>query len=98
KMKTAADAWGYGTYIVPKDSYPFVGKDEVTLTLWSAVLAGSHTSDETIYKFMKALAANIDRVRTIHPSLAKFSIEAAVRNPTPLPLHPGAERFYREAG
>jgi TRAP transporter TAXI family solute receptor len=98
KMQTAAKRWGYTTYVVPKGSYPFVTKDEVTLTLWSAVLAGSHTSDETIYKLMKALAQNRDRVRTIHPSLAKFDIKDVVHNPTPLPLHPGAERFYREAG
>jgi TRAP transporter TAXI family solute receptor len=98
KMKAAADRWGYSTYVVAKNSYPFVDKDEVTLTLWSAVLASSHTSEETIYKFMKALAANRNRVRTIHPSLAKFSVEDVARNPTPLPLHPGAARFYREAG
>jgi TRAP transporter TAXI family solute receptor len=98
KMKAAADRWGYTTYVVPKDAYPFIDKEEVTLTLWSGVLASSQTSEETIYKFMKALAANRDRVRSIHPSLAKFAVEDVVRNPTPLPMHPGAERFYREAG
>jgi TRAP transporter TAXI family solute receptor len=98
KMKTAAERWGYDTYVVPKNAYPFLDKDEYTYTLWNAVLASSHTSEETIYKLLKALAQNRDRVRTIHPSLAKFSLEAAARNPTPLPLHPGAERFYREAG
>lgn len=97
KMKVAADRWGYDTVIVPKSAYSFMTQDETTLTLWTAVVAGTHVSDETVYKFMKALVDNKDRVRGIHPSLDKFSIDTIKRNPTPLPYHPGAERFYREA-
>ncbi|MGE5538822.1 MAG: TAXI family TRAP transporter solute-binding subunit [Gemmatimonas sp.] len=98
KMKAAADRWGYSVYTVKKDAYPFLTKDETTLVLWSAVVAGSHVSDETVYKFMKALLDSRDRVRSIHPSLANFSLENFGRNPTPLPYHPGAERLYKERG
>jgi TRAP transporter TAXI family solute receptor len=98
KMKAAADRWGYSTYQVPKDAYPFLTQDENTLTLWTAVVAGAHVSDETVYKFMKALLDSRDRVRSIHPSLARFSAETFSRNPTPLPYHPGAARLYKEIG
>jgi TRAP transporter TAXI family solute receptor len=98
KMKAAADRWGYTPYTVPKGSYSFLTKDENTITLWTAMLAGSHVSEETVYKFMKALFDNKDRVRSIHPSLAKFAVETVSRNPTTVPLHPGALRYYREAG
>ena len=83
---------------MPQGVYPFVTKDEITITQWNAVVAGTHVPDETVYKLIKAMVENRDRVRTIHPSLAKFSIETVFRNPTPLTYHPGAERFYREAG
>jgi TRAP transporter TAXI family solute receptor len=98
KMKVAADRWGYSVHTVPKDAYPFLTQDETTLVLWTAVVAGAHVSDETVYKFMKALLNSKDRVRSIHPSLAHFSAETFSRNPTPLPYHPGAERLYREMG
>lgn len=98
KMKQAAERWDYDSYTVPKGAYPFVTKDESTLVLWTAVLAGNHVTDETVYKFMKALINNQERVRGIHPSLAQFSLQSISRNPTPLPYHSGAERFYREAG
>jgi TRAP transporter TAXI family solute receptor len=98
KIKAAAQRWGYDALTVPKGVYPFVTKDEVTIVEWNAVLAGAHVPDETVYKFVKALADNAARVRSIHPSLAQFALDKVVRNPTQLPYHPGAERFYREAG
>jgi TRAP transporter TAXI family solute receptor len=98
KIKAAADRWGYEPITVPKGIYPFVTKDEVTIVQWNAVLAGAHVPDETVYKFIKAMADNRDRVRSIHPTLAQFAIDTAARNPTKVAYHPGAERFYREAG
>jgi uncharacterized protein len=98
KMQEAADRWGNSTYTVPKGVYPFVTKDENTIAVWNAVLAGSNVPEETVYKFMKALFNNVDRVRSIHPSLKQFSLKNASRNPTKLELHPGAAHFYREAG
>jgi TRAP transporter TAXI family solute receptor len=98
KIKQAADRWGYDVIKVPKGVYPFVGEDQVTIAQWNAVVTGPHVSEETIYKFLKALADNRDRVRSIHPSLANFAVENVVRNPTQLPYHLGAARFFREAG
>jgi TRAP transporter TAXI family solute receptor len=98
KIKQAGDRWGYDMTKVPKGIYPFVTEDQVTITQWNVAVSGPHVSEETIYKFLKALADNRDRVRSIHPSLANFSVENAVRNPTQLPYHPGAARFFREAG
>jgi TRAP transporter TAXI family solute receptor len=98
KMKEAADRWHFDVITVPKSAYPFLTKDEGTYTEWNALVAGAHVPEETIYKLVKAMADNRDRVRAIHPSLAGFTIQAASRNPTALPYHPGAERFYRETG
>lgn len=98
KMKEAADRWHYDLFTVKKGIYPFVTQDEITYTEWNALVAGSHVPDETIYKLVKAIATHEAQVRAIHPSLAQFSIRTAVRNPTPLPYHPGAERYYREVG
>ena len=98
KIKAAAGRWGYDSITVKKGIYPFVTKDETTIVQWNAVLAGAHVPDETVYKFIKAMADNQARVRSIHPTLAQFAIDKVSRNPTAVPYHPGAERFYREAG
>jgi hypothetical protein len=98
KMKEAAGRWGNSTYTVHKGDYPFVTEDENTIAVWNAVLAGTDVPEETVYKFVKALFSDVNRVRAIHPSLKQFSLENGSRNPSKLEIHPGAARFYREAG
>ncbi len=98
KMKQGADRWHYDLFTVKKGVYPFLMKDETTWTEWNALVAGSHTSEETVYKILKAMVTHQDRMRAIHPSMAQFSAQTAARNPTGLPYHPGAARLYRELG
>lgn len=98
KIKAAANAWGYNLLTVKKGTYDFVDKDTYTIVQWSPVMAGASTPPETVYKFLKGLYGNKERVRAIHPSMAAFSPEEGVRIKDHIPLHPGAEKFYREAG
>ena len=47
---------------------------------------------------MKAVFGNLEAFKNIHPNLERFfGLEKAVKG-LPIPLHPGAERFYKEAG
>jgi TRAP transporter TAXI family solute receptor len=98
KMKQAAAPWNYDLFTVKKGDYSFIDKDETTFTQWSAIVAGTHVSEETVYKFVKALAEHQDRVRSIHPSLAQFSMQTVSRNSTAVPYHPGALRYYKQIG
>jgi TRAP transporter TAXI family solute receptor len=98
KLKKEADKWGLKVATIPKGAYPFITKDEPTLSIWNAIVAGDHVTEETVYKFTKALMENEPRMRTIHPTLAQFSRTEAAKNSTGLSVHKGAERYYREAG
>ena len=64
------------------------------------LLAGSHVPDEVVYKYVKAIAENEQRVQSIGGSLksAPFTRAKMVANPAKLPYHPGALRYYKEAG
>ncbi len=98
KMKKAADEWAYETMTVDKNLYSFLDKDTATLKLWNTINTGPHVSEETVYKFVKAVYDGQKRVQSLHPSLAEFSGQEMIKNPMNLPFHPGAERFYREKG
>lgn len=98
KMKSAVGKYGYRVVKLAKGAYPFVERDTFMTVNWNAGLAGNHVSEETVYKFLKAVTDAKDRVQKVHPSLKTFAVETIFRNPTPLPLHPGAARFYKEKG
>jgi TRAP-type uncharacterized transport system substrate-binding protein len=67
--------------------------------MWVALLAGSHVSDEVVYKYVKAVAENESRVQGIGGSLkSAFAVSKMATNPASLPYHPGALRYYKEKG
>jgi TRAP transporter TAXI family solute receptor len=86
--------------MVKAGTYPFMKKDYPTVRMWVALLAGSHVSDEVVYKYVKAIAENEARVRAIGGSLksSPFSVAKMAVNPAKLPYHPGALRYYKEKG
>jgi hypothetical protein len=98
KMKQAADAFNFAVGMIPKGTYPFMEKDYPTIRQWVALLASSQTSDETVYKYVKAIAENEDRVQKVGGSLATFKSASMADNPANLPFHPGALRYYKEKG
>jgi hypothetical protein len=100
-LQQVADKWGYGTVAIEESAYPeFLSSDQLTLVQWSAMLAGAHVPEKTVYNFLQALVKNRERVQAIHPSMAGFSAREAaeIAKLEGVPLHPGAERFYRERG
>ena len=50
-----------------------------------------------VYALTKALFGNLSQLVDTHPAAKGIRIEDALVG-MPLPLHPGAERYYREAG
>ncbi len=98
KLAQALKKWNFHVAKAPKAFYTFLDRDMPTILQWSNINAGAHVPNEVVYKFVKALDEGKDRVRSIHPSLKEFDGAFMARNPTGLPFHPGAERYYREKG
>ena len=57
----------------------------------------SGVSDELAYQMAKALYDNLDTMCAAHNAAKAIKRENAVKG-MPVPLHPGAERYYREVG
>ena len=84
--------------MVPKGTYPFMEKDYPTVRQSIGLLVGNHVSDETVYKYVKAIVEAQESVTKIGGSLAAFSAQLAARNEFGLPWHPGAMRYFKEKG
>jgi TRAP transporter TAXI family solute receptor len=90
---------GLARGVVPKGSYKDVvnnDADIATIAMANAIVANAKTSPEAVYDFTKIVLGNVDAVRKIHPAFKDFSTRDAVKLAN-VPLHPGAEKAYREA-
>lgn len=90
---------GLARGVVPKGSYKDVvnnDADIATIAMANAIVANAKTSPEAVYDFTKIVLANVDAVRKIHPAFKDFNTRDAVKLAN-VPLHPGAEKAYREA-
>lgn len=62
------------------------------------IVAGAHVDDEVVYDIVKALAENESEVQALTPTLAGFAGEAMAPELEGLEYHPGALRYFEEAG
>jgi TRAP transporter TAXI family solute receptor len=63
----------------------------------NVLTVSSEMSDEVAYQVTKAMYENISEMRAIHPAANGTSVEFTM-SATPVPLHPGAIRYYEEIG
>ncbi len=98
-IQKAADTFNNKVGMVAAGTYPFTEKEYPTVQMWVALLAGSHVSDEVVYKYVKAVAESESRVQAIGGSLkSAFAVGKMAANPAKMPIHPGALRYYKEKG
>lgn len=98
KIAVAAKIVDMEPTTIPKGTYSFVTTDKPTMAAWLTMAAGMHVSTETVYKMVKAVAENLDRVQAIHPMLKKFDKNMMTKKPADFEWHPGAAKYYRERG
>ena len=99
-MKHLQEKFGYGTGVIPANSYKTVqpgGSEVKVTTLEAVILISDKVSTDTAYKITKTLLQSQDRFANIYKVLGKFDPKKAWQN-QPVPLHPGAEKAYRELG
>ncbi len=98
-VQKAADTFNNKADMVPAGTYAFMEKPYPTVRMWVALVAGNHVAEETVYKYVKAIAENEARVQAVGGSLkTAFSRAKMPTTPANLPMHPGAARYYKEAG
>jgi TRAP transporter TAXI family solute receptor len=57
----------------------------------------NNLSDELVYNMTKLFFENVDRIAASHPSAKSLTLEGAVET-LPIPLHPGALKYFEEMG
>lgn len=82
---------------IPAGTYDGQGEDVTTVAVVNFLVTHSEVSDETAYQMTKLLFENLPALEAAHKAAASIKLENALKG-MPVPLHPGAERFYKEKG
>lgn len=84
-------------YVVPANTYPGQSEPINTIAQPNFLATRADVSDDDVYQLTKALYENLGYLSAIHKATAAMSLEKAIAG-LPVPLHPGAARYYQEQG
>ncbi|PWU71089.1 C4-dicarboxylate ABC transporter substrate-binding protein [Ochrobactrum sp. POC9] len=82
---------------IPAGTYPSLKEPLQTIGMWNFMLTNADLSDSLIYEITKAIYEHHDELVASHGSARESLAENMVQNRF-LPVHPGAARYYAEAG
>ena len=91
------DNAAYEAATIPAGTYDGQDADVPTVAINNILVTHEGVSDEVAYQMTKLMFDNLGRLGTAHSAAQDIKLETATQN-LPIPLHPGAERFYKEAG
>ncbi len=87
----------YQPAIIPANTYEGQTKDVPSIAIQNFLVTHEGVSADTVYTMTKALWENLDALAAAHAAGKSVKKENALKG-MPLPLHPGAEKYYREVG
>ena len=87
----------YQPAMIPANTYQGQATDVPTAAIPNFLVTQSDVSDEIAYLMTKSLYDNLDTLSAAHSAAKTIKREDALVG-MPVPLHPGAERYYREIG
>ena len=87
----------YISVTIPAGTYEGQTEDVQTAAVGNFLITHEGVSDETAYQMTKLLFENLPQMVAAHAA-AKAIDPAKALDGMPVPLHPGAERYYKEAG
>jgi TRAP transporter TAXI family solute receptor len=87
----------YQVTTIPAGTYEGQDADVTTAAVPNFLVTHSEVSDDLAYAMTAQLFANLDKLAAAHNAARAIKLENALTG-MPVPLHPGAEKFYKEKG
>jgi TRAP transporter TAXI family solute receptor len=83
--------------VIPAGTYEGQTEDVPTVAVMNYFVTHEDVSEETAYQMTKLMFENLPALIAAHKSAQQITLDSALAG-MPIPLHPGAERYYREVG
>jgi uncharacterized protein len=95
----AADAANpvFATTTLAGGTYAGVDNDVTVIGVPNVLVVSSDMPDDVVYAITSAMYENIAELQAVHPAANETTVELALAA-SPIPLHPGAIRYFEETG
>lgn len=87
----------WNKYVIPANTYPGQSEPINTVAQPNFLATRADLPEEDIYLLTKHIYENLTYLSAIHKATSVMALEKAIEG-LPMPLHPGAARYYREQG
>jgi TRAP transporter TAXI family solute receptor len=84
-------------YVIPAETYPGQEKPINTIAQPNFLSARADVDENAVYEITKTIYENLPFLNAIHGATKAMAIEKAIAG-LPMPLHPGAAKYYQEVG
>jgi len=84
-------------YTIAAGTYPGQKKDIKTIAQPNFLAVNDDVSEAHVYKLTKTIYENLPFLQAIHKATKVMAVEKAMAG-LPVPLHPGAMKYYKEVG
>ncbi|WP_248446185.1 TAXI family TRAP transporter solute-binding subunit [Sinorhizobium meliloti] len=96
--KLVADNPYYAKATIPGGLYNNNPEDTETFGVLATLVTSANVPEESVYALTKAVFENFDEFKSLHPAFASLEPAKMIKDGLSAPLHPGAEKYYKEKG
>ncbi len=96
--KLVADNPYYAKATIRGGLYNSNPDDTQTFGVLATLVTSANVPEESVYQLTKAVFENFDEFKSLHPAFANLDPKKMVTDGLSAPLHPGAEKYYKEKG
>ena len=96
--KLIADHPYYRAARIPGGMYKGTPEDTMTFGVGATLVTSAKVPEHVVYTLVKAVFENFDTFKKLHPAFGALKKEEMVKDGLSAPLHPGAVKYYKEAG
>ncbi|RMC31012.1 TAXI family TRAP transporter solute-binding subunit [Paracoccus alkanivorans] len=87
----------YVAETIPANTYDGQAEDVPTVAVINYLVSSDAVSDDLAYEMTKLMYENLDDLKAAHAATASIDVKNALKG-MPIPVHPGAQRYYDEVG
>ncbi|MFA5520736.1 MAG: TAXI family TRAP transporter solute-binding subunit [Castellaniella sp.] len=88
----------YAKVAIPGGLYANNDEDIPTYGVLATFVSSEDVPENVVYQVVKAVFDNFDDFKKLHPAFAHLDRKDMVADGLSAPLHPGAEKYYKEKG